>query len=218
MPTVRTANGKDGADGDDAYEVAVANGFTGTRAQWLESLKGESFEAWATKWYGSVDNFISTISFEGWAKRYYGSIDNFVRYMKGEDGLSAYEIAVANGFRGTEKQWLESLQGEDGEDGKDGEDGEDGKDGKDGKDGQDGRDAQIVYVNGTYGQGTVQTPTITNPSGNDDEAILNNSGSKPTAGVVNPSTGVAAGIILPAAAIGSVMLVKKNKRKRGRRK
>ncbi len=32
----------------------------------------------------------------------------------GEDGLSAYQIAVLNGFQGTEAQWLESLKGEDG--------------------------------------------------------------------------------------------------------
>lgn len=28
---------------------------------------------------------------------------------QGEPGDSAYEIAVANGFKGTEKQWLDSL-------------------------------------------------------------------------------------------------------------
>ena len=33
----------------------------------------------------------------------------------GTDGKSAYEIAVENGFEGTEEEWLESLQGEDGE-------------------------------------------------------------------------------------------------------
>lgn len=38
----------------------------------------------------------------------------------GEDGLSAYQIAVNNGFEGTETQWLASLQGEDGTDGADG--------------------------------------------------------------------------------------------------
>ena len=32
----------------------------------------------------------------------------------GQDGKSAYEIAVENGFEGTEKEWLSSLQGEDG--------------------------------------------------------------------------------------------------------
>lgn len=33
----------------------------------------------------------------------------------GEDGASAYEIAVKNGFEGTEEEWLESLNGKDGE-------------------------------------------------------------------------------------------------------
>ena len=41
--------------------------------------------------------------------------------------LSAYEIAVKNGFNGTEKQWLESLHGADGADGRDGEAGKDGE-------------------------------------------------------------------------------------------
>lgn len=36
--------------------------------------------------------------------------------------LSAYDIAVRNGFSGTEQQWLESLKGTDGRDGADGED------------------------------------------------------------------------------------------------
>ena len=35
----------------------------------------------------------------------------------GEDGDSAYIIAVNNGFVGTETDWLESLKGKDGEDG-----------------------------------------------------------------------------------------------------
>lgn len=50
----------------------------------------------------------------------------------GKDGLSAYELAVQNGFSGTLPQWLESLRGKDGADGKDGRDGRDGKDGADG--------------------------------------------------------------------------------------
>ena len=40
-----------------------------------------------------------------------------------QNGLSAYEIAVENGFTGTEEEWLESLEGEDGNDGQNGEDG-----------------------------------------------------------------------------------------------
>lgn len=46
-------------------------------------------------------------------------------------GESAYEIAVRNGFEGTESEWLESLKGSDGTNGKDGVDGTNGTDGKD---------------------------------------------------------------------------------------
>lgn len=41
----------------------------------------------------------------------------------GTAGKSAYEIAVDNGFVGTETEWLESLKGSDGKDGKNGKDG-----------------------------------------------------------------------------------------------
>lgn len=38
---VTGADGKDGADGASAYEIAVNNGFEGDETAWLESLKGE---------------------------------------------------------------------------------------------------------------------------------------------------------------------------------
>lgn len=41
-------------------------------------------------------------------------------------GKSAYEIAVINGFKGTETEWLESLKGADGETGAKGDKGEKG--------------------------------------------------------------------------------------------
>lgn len=44
----------------------------------------------------------------------------------GNSGASAYDIAVKNGFTGTEQEWLESLKGASGTDGKDGADGKDG--------------------------------------------------------------------------------------------
>ena len=40
-----------------------------------------------------------------------------VQGAKGEDGLSAYEIAKKNGFEGTETEWLASLKGADGKTG-----------------------------------------------------------------------------------------------------
>ena len=65
--------------------------------------------------------------------------------INGKDGLSAYEIDVANGFVETVSDWLESLKGADGLSGKDGINGVDGKDGIDGRDGVDGQ-------NGTNGK------------------------------------------------------------------
>ena len=58
---------------------------------------------------------------------------------KGKDGKSAYEVAVAYGFVGTEVEWLESLKGVDGKDGVNGKDGCDGRNGVDGLPGKDGK-------------------------------------------------------------------------------
>lgn len=60
---------------------------------------------------------------------YFKQIDDLIDELKlgggqkGDDGKSAYEIAVENGFEGTEQEWLEALKGEDGKDGRDGNDG-----------------------------------------------------------------------------------------------
>ena len=45
--------------------------------------------------------------------------------LSGCGGLSAYEIAVRNGYKGTESQWLQSLKGDNGKDGENGVDYED---------------------------------------------------------------------------------------------
>lgn len=45
----------------------------------------------------------------------YGNLIRSIPHSGG-GGKSAYEIAVENGFEGTEEEWLESLKGEDGED------------------------------------------------------------------------------------------------------
>jgi len=77
-----------------------------------------------------------------------------------KDGLSAYDIAVKNGFSGTEKQWLESLkEGESAYDiaiknGYEGTEEEwlaslNGKDGTNGTNGKDGEDATFT-INDVY--------------------------------------------------------------------
>lgn len=44
-------------------------------------------------------------------------------FPTGQEGLSAYEVAVKDGYVGTEEEWLESLHGEKGENGENGENG-----------------------------------------------------------------------------------------------
>lgn len=56
----------------------------------------------------------------------------------GKDGLSAYEVAVKNGFRGTEAEWLESLVGPPGPQGEKGDTGEQGPQGIQGEPGVPG--------------------------------------------------------------------------------
>lgn len=55
---------------------------------------------------------------------------------KGEDGKSAYQIALDEGFEGSEADWLASLKGTDGRNGIDGINGTNGKDGTNGADGK----------------------------------------------------------------------------------
>ena len=55
---------------------------------------------------------------------------------KGEDGKSAYQIALDEGFEGSETEWLASLKGADGRNGIDGINGTNGKDGTNGINGK----------------------------------------------------------------------------------
>lgn len=99
--------------------------------------------------------------------------------VDGQDGLSAFEVAVANGFEGTEEEWLESLKGEpgahflqgpagppgppgaDGRDGREGppgpagpagERGPAGRDGRDGRDGREGKSGAPVPISFLVGR------------------------------------------------------------------
>lgn len=46
-----------------------------------------------------------------------GTMKGNLNVVYGKDGASAYELAVANGFEGTETEWLASLKGEQGNSG-----------------------------------------------------------------------------------------------------
>lgn len=113
-------NGQNGRDGKSAYEIARANGFEGTVAEWLESLKGE-------------------VSFGALTQEQKASL----RGDDGKDGTSAYvqsyeassapggtSVLVLHDSRGTTR--IEIHNGRDGADGRDGKDGRAGNDGLDG--------------------------------------------------------------------------------------
>lgn len=82
--------GEAGTDGKSAYELAVANGYSGTLTEWLASLKGEQGPA-GTQGEKGNDGATGAAGATGPA------------------GKSAYELAVDNGFTGTEAEWLKSL-------------------------------------------------------------------------------------------------------------
>lgn len=78
----------------------------------------------------------------------------------GADGKSAYEIAVDNGFVGTEQEWLDSLKGEQGDPGADGADGAPGADGADGKSAY-----EIAVENGFVGTEEEWLESLIGPEG-----------------------------------------------------
>lgn len=101
LTSLEGAPGADGQDGLSAYDIAVANGFAGTQAVWLTSLRGTDGANGADGKDG-LDGLNGANGKDG---------TNGTNGLNGADGKSAYEIAVANGFVGTQSAWLTSLKG-----------------------------------------------------------------------------------------------------------
>lgn len=93
--------------GASAYQIALNNGFKGTQAEWVESLKGHD----GTSLAAPVDGTDGKNGVNG---------SNGADGSNGNIGDSAYQIAVKNGFTGTEQEWLDSLKGANGTDGQNG--------------------------------------------------------------------------------------------------
>lgn len=132
-------NGADGDDGDSAYEVAVANGFIGTESEWLESLIGEQGE--------TGPQGIQGIQGEEGEQGETGPTG--ATGAAGDDGLSAYELAVEEGFIGTLEEWLESLIGPEGPQGEEGPQGDTGPTGPTGPQGGFGGDSMAYAFSTT---------------------------------------------------------------------
>ena len=120
--------------GESAYEIAVKNGFEGSESEWLNSLKGEKGDQGEPFKISKTFNSISELNGDGLedgsfvmivtnennednAKVFVYSNNEFkflvdlsgLPGIKGENGKSAYEIAIEKGFVGTEEEWLNSL-------------------------------------------------------------------------------------------------------------
>jgi hypothetical protein len=122
------APGPQGVNGLSAYEIALVNGFAGTEAAWLLSLQG-AVGAQGPAGANGANGLNGADGING---------ANGVDGADGANGLSAYEIAVTNGFVGTEAAWLLSLQG---------------ANGADGLNGANGSDATVTYANVTAALG-----------------------------------------------------------------
>lgn len=116
VTTVENRAAVPGPAGADAYEVAKAGGFVGTKAAWLASLKGspgaDSTVAGPTG--QSAYEAAKAAGFVGTQAQWIASLKGSpgaASTVAGPAGPSAYEVAKAGGYTGTEAQWLASLKG-----------------------------------------------------------------------------------------------------------
>ena len=143
--------GLEGPEGLDAYQVAVSDGFQGTKTAWLASLVGKSnYQIWLSQGNtGTELDFLATlkstepgppgeegparspfevmgskpsigqlpavgVATEAWyvGSHLYVWVTTQSQYVDlgSVGGLSAYELAVEDGFSGSLQQWLDSLK------------------------------------------------------------------------------------------------------------
>jgi len=126
------ADGQDGTDGKSAYQIWLGAGNTGTKDDFIASLKGEKGHKGdqgiqgiqGEKGNKGDTGATGASAYETWlADGNTGSETEFLASLKGEkgtdgqdgvDGKSAYEIWLDEGNTGTEETFLESLKGADG--------------------------------------------------------------------------------------------------------
>lgn len=118
--------GPRGPEGKDAYSVAVKNGFSGSEEEWLKSLKGEQGPKGDEGQQGPMgpqgpkgdkgdtgergpQGVAGPQGPQGPEGERGRNGANGQDGLNGVNGLSAYEIALKNGFVGTEKQWIQYL-------------------------------------------------------------------------------------------------------------
>lgn len=198
-----------GSSGNESRLTNVANGIYNNDAVNMGQLRsstaalggGAGFDSTTGAFIAPSYNFISGATYNNVGSALY-DLDARVYSLEqnpgggqgpagpaGADGRSAYEVAVDNGFSGTETEWLASLKGEKGDKGDKGEPGapgtgggtgpegpqgpegpagRDGVDGRDGIDGDDGRSAyEVAVANGFEGNEEAWLESLRGQDGRD---------------------------------------------------
>lgn len=175
-------SGIDGSDGLSAYQIAVSGGFVGTEAQWIASLEGPQ----GPQGIQGATGPTGPVGAIGPAGPQGDQGPQGPQGLPGSDGAtgpqgpqgpqgatgatgpagqSAYAVAVAAGFVGTEEQWLASLVGPQGPQGIQGPQGATGPQGPQGIQGETG----LTGATGAQGpqgiQGDAGATGATGPAG-----------------------------------------------------
>lgn len=118
----RELQGPQGPEGKGVYELAVANGFEGSRSEWLEELKGRDGKDGRPGERGPEGLSAYEVAV---AEGFDGTVSEWLIKIRGK---SAFQHALDKGFEGTLDDWLDDLKGENGQDGKQGKRGPRGYD------------------------------------------------------------------------------------------
>lgn len=147
-------DGTNGTNGKSAYDIACDNGFVGTEAAWVASLKGADGADGADGSSVTITNVsetdapggTNTVTFsDGMTLQVKNGRDGAGSSSPGAEGKSAYDLAVEGGFEGTVEAWLASLKGDKGDPGNPGGQGVPGNDGMNGLDGKSAYDIAVQH-------------------------------------------------------------------------
>ena len=131
-PGEQGIQGPKGDPGKSAYQLAVDAGYGGSESDWLASLKGEPGKQGEKGEPGEPGkqglqgepgkSAYQMAEEEAYSKGFpIGSPSDWLNSLKGD---SAYQVAVDNGYSGSESDWLTSLKGEKGDQGPKGDPGD----------------------------------------------------------------------------------------------
>lgn len=97
----QAVRGAKGDPGKDIYQLAVEDGYQGSRKEYLASQKGETGKS-AYEIAQEVEGFI-------------GTKQEYLKSLRGDPGKDIYQLAVEDGYQGSRREYLASQKGETGD-------------------------------------------------------------------------------------------------------